>query len=133
MKKFLALVLVICALSTVLVSCGYEMDDFVENLSDSHKIQYLDYEDIEDYADIFDVNADNYGIKSAIEAKSTSSGKYALIFECDGDDEAESLVYDLDDAVDMLNDYYSFTVTAVAEDNFVLIGASTVIDAALAD
>lgn len=132
MKKIISILALVCIMTLCLVSCGKSLESYEKNLGDNYRITYLDDYEIDELADDFDVNADDYGIKGIMKAKSTSTGSYyAYIIECGSSNKAANLVDDLAYYVNLMDYYYSFDVDAVTDSNFVLVGATSVINRAL--
>ena len=130
MKKFISLVLLTLTLAITLTSCS-SMKSYEKNLGDDYKVDIHDEDEIEELAETFDLDADDYGISAIMEAEDRDKGYYAYIIQCKSNKMAEELVDDLDDIVKEMNKYYSFDVDAVADGKFVLVGNEDVIDDAL--
>ena len=130
MKKIIALLLLTLTLTISLASCS-SMKSYEKNLGDDYKVDIYDEDEIEELAETFDIDADDYGISSIMEAEDKDNGYYAYIIQCKSSKEAEQLVDDLDDIVKTMDKYYSFDVDAVADGKFVLVGNEDVIDNAL--
>ena len=130
MKQFISLMLLLCTLTLCLASCA-SLKSYEKNLGDDYKLNTYDEDEIEDLAEEFDIDADDYGISAIVEAKDKDKGYYAYIIQCKSSKKAEELVDDLDDIVKLMNKYYSFEVDAVADGKFVLVGNEDVIDDAL--
>ena len=130
MKKIIALLLLTLTLTISLASCS-SMESYEKNLGDDYKVDIYDEDEIEELAETFDIDADDYGISSIMEAKDKKKGYHAYIIQCKSSKEAEELVDDLDDIVKAMDKYYSLDVDAVADGKFVLVGNEDVIDDAL--
>ena len=131
MKKIIVLLLLTLTLTIRLASCS-SMKSYEKNLGDDYKVDIYDEDEIEELAEIFDIDADDYGISSIMEAEDRDKGYYAYIIQCKSNKMAEELVDDLDDIVKAMNKYYSYIdVDAVADGKFVLVGNEDVIDDAL--
>ena len=130
MKKIISLMLLLCTLTLCLASCA-SLKSYEKNLGDDYKLNTYDEDEIEDLAEEFDIDADDYGISAIVEAKDKDKVYYAYIIQCKSSKKAEELVDDLDDIVKLMNKYYSFEVDAVADGKFVLVGNEDVIDDAL--
>ena len=130
MKKFISLILLTLTLAITLTSCS-SMKSYEKNLGDDYKVDIYDEDEIEELAETFDIDTDDYGISAVMEAEDRDKGYYAYIIQCKSNKMAEELVDDLDDIVKAMNKYYSFDVDAVADGKFVLVGNEDVIDDAL--
>ena len=130
MKKFRSLILLTLTLAITLTSCS-SMKSYEKNLGDDYKVDIYDEDEIEELAETFDIDTDDYGISAVMEAEDRDKGYYAYIIQCKSNKMAEELVDDLDDIVKAMNKYYSFDVDAVADGKFVLVGNEDVIDDAL--
>ena len=130
MKKIICLILLTLTLAITLTSCS-SMKSYERNLGDGYKVEMYDEDEIEELAETFDIDADDYGISSIMEAEDRDKGYYAYIIKCKSKKMAEELVDDLDDIVKAMNNYYSLDVDAVADGKFVLVGNEVVIDDAL--
>ena len=130
MKKIIALLLLTLTLTISLASCS-SMKSYEKNLGDDYKVDVYDEDEIEELVETFDIDADDYGISSIMEAEDKDNGYYAYIIQCKSSKKAEELVDDLDDIVKTMDKYYSFDVDAVADGKFVLVGNEDVIDDAL--
>ena len=130
MKKTLALLIVIITLTFVFASCA-SLDSYKENLGADYKTDLYDYDEIEELADDFDIDKEVYEISAVMYAKDRSHGYYAYFIECGSGNQAEALVSELQDVVKLMNKYYSFTVEAIADSKYVLVGHSDVIRVAL--
>ena len=132
MKKLTLLTITLLVLSLALIACSGGMNTYEKNLGEDYKIKHLDKDDIEDLADAFDIDSDDYAIKNAMRATHEDNGTYIIVFECSSESKAKELLNDLDYVVDMLDDYYSsIEIDAVRDDTFVFIGCEDVIDDAL--
>ena len=132
MKKIVKLLSLVCIVTLCLVSCA-SFNSYERHLKDDYKVKFLDEDDIEDLAENFDVDLDDYGISKVMEVTDKDKGYYAYIIKCKSGKKAEELADDLDDVVKVMNAYYSFDVDAVVDGKFVLIGNEDVIDDALDD
>lgn len=130
MKKFISLILLTLTLAITLTSCS-SMKSYEKNLGDDYKVDIYDEDEIEELAETFDIDTDDYGISAVMEAEDRDKGYYAYIIQCKSNKMAKELVDDLDDIVKAMNKYYSFDVDAVADGKFVLVGNEDVIDDAL--
>ena len=130
MKKIISLMLLLCTLTLCLAACA-SLKSYEKNLGDDYKLNTYDEDEIEDLAEGFSIDADDYGISAIVQAKDKDKGYYAYIIQCKSSKKAEELVADLDDIVKLMNKYYSFDVDAVADGKFVLVGNEDVIDDAL--
>ena len=130
MKKIISSMLLLCTLMLCLASCA-SLKSYEKNLGDDYKLNDYDEDEIEDLAEKFDIDANDYGISAIVEAKDKDNGYYAYIIQCKSSKKAEELVEDLDDIVKLMNKYYSFDVDAVVDGKFVLVGNEDVIDDAL--
>ncbi len=128
MKKFIALLLLTLTLTISLASCT-SMESYEKNLGDDYKVDIYDEDEIEALAEIFGIDADDYGISSIMEAKDKYNGYY--IFQCKSSKEAKQLVDYLDVIVKTPDKYSGFDVDAVADGKFVLVGNEDFIDDAL--
>ena len=130
MKKIISSMLLLCTLMLCLASCA-SLKSYEKNLGDDYKLNNYDEDEIEDLAEDFDIDANDYGISAIVEAKDKDNKYYAYIIQCKSSKKAEELVEDLDDIVKLMDKYYSFDVDAVADGKFVLVGNEDVIDDAL--
>ena len=130
MKKTIALLIIIITLTFVFASCA-SLDSYKDNLGEDYKTELYDKDEIEDLADRFDIDEEDYEISAVMYAKDRDKGYYAYFIECGSSVEAAELVKELEDVVDLMDSVYSFDVKAVADSNFVLIGNADVISAAL--
>ena len=130
MKKIIAFLLLTCTLTFCLASCS-SLKSYENNLGDDYKIDHYDEDEIEELAEEFDIDADDYGIIAIIEAKDKDKGYYAYIIQCESSKKAEELVDDLEDIVKLMDQYSSYDIDAVADGKFVLVGNEDVIDDAL--
>lgn len=132
MKKIIGFLLLLCTLTLCLASCGTAtLKSYEKNLGKNYKITAYDKDDIEDLAEKYSLDADDYGISAIIEAEHKNSGHDVIIIQCKSSKKAEELVYDLDLIVMLINLSPSFKVDAVADGKFVLVGSEDVIDDAL--
>ena len=104
MKKFISLVLLTLTLAITLTSCS-SMKSYEKNLGDDYKVDIHDEDEIEELAETFDLDADDYGISAIMEAEDRDKGYYAYIIQCKSNKMAEELVDDLDDIVKEMNKY----------------------------
>ena len=130
MKKIISLLLLVCTLAICLTSCA-SLKSYKKNLGKDYKTDTYDLDEIEELAEEFGIDADDYGISAIMEAKDKDKGYYAYIIQCKSSKKAEDLVDDLEDIVKLMDKYYSFDVDAVADGKFVLVGNKDVIDDAL--
>ena len=100
-------------------------------LGEDYKVSMYDEDEIEELAEEFGIDADDYGISKVMIAKDKDNGYYAYIIKCKSSKKAKELVDDLDYVVEIMNAYYSFDVDAVADGKYVLVGNEDVIDDAL--
>lgn len=131
MKKVLALLLTLC-LCVTLSACA-TMETFESNLGDKYSKTILDDDDLEDYADLLDIEVDDYSIKSAIEAKHKTKYTSVVIIQCANNTKAKKLANDAEDIIGMLENTFSsaYSFDIVVKSSFVLFGESTAIDDAL--
>ena len=130
MKKTICLLALFCAMAMLLAACT-SLATYEENLGKDYKVRMFDVKEIDELAEEFDLDADDYGISSIMEAKDKEKGYYAYIIKCESRKMAEELVDDLDDVVELMEQYSYFDVDAVADGSFVLVGNEDVIDDAL--
>lgn len=132
MKKILAMLLLLC-LCLSLTACGVSMDKFEDNLSDDYDIESIDDDDLEEYAELLDLDMDDYEIEDAIEATHEKTGKGVMIIECGSKKAAEELGDDAEGMVKLLKAYYGsgYSFDLVVEGKFVLIGEEDAIEDAL--
>lgn len=130
MKKLIAMLLMLC-LGIGLCACA-SMDNFEDNLEGKYAITLLDDDDLEDYADLLDLDVDDYNIKSAIEATHKKKYTSVVIIECGSSAKASKLAEDAEDIVDILEAYYrGYTFDCTKKGRFVLFGEVDAIDDAL--
>lgn len=130
MKKFIGFVLITLILMATLTSC-VPMKLYEVKLGEDYKVSMYDEDEIEELAEEFGIDADDYGISKVMIAKDKDNGYYAYIIKCKSSKKAKELVDDLDYVVEIMNAYYSFDVDAVADGKYVLVGNEDVIDDAL--
>ena len=127
MKKIIALLLLICTFALCLVSCA-SMDKYEDNLGKDYDVENLKKDEIEDLADAFDLDIDDYDIEDALMAESEKGDDGLYIFECKSSSKAKKLEEDMKDAMDELNeDEWDI----VRKGKFVLIGTEDGIEDAL--
>ena len=131
MKKLIVMLLALC-ICLGLCACA-SMDKFEENLGSKYKIEKLDDDDLEDYAELLDLDVDDYNVIDAMEATHKKSGIGVMILECGSASDAEELAEDGEVMVELLESYYSskYSFDSVAEGRFVLIGEEDAIEDAL--
>ena len=132
MKKFVAILLVAC-LALSLCACA-SVDKFKERLSAaSYIIQTNVAKDMEEAAEDYDCNIDDYEIQSAFCATHQFKGTSVYVVECGSRACAKDLCDDLQplvvDLIDEYDGYYSFTATTKGK--IVLIGEVTAVNDAL--
>ena len=71
MKKIIALLLLICTFALCLVSCA-SMDKYEDNLDKNYDVEKIKKSEIDDLAEMLDLDMDDYDIDSAIKASSIS-------------------------------------------------------------
>lgn len=133
MKKIFALILVLC-LCAGLCAC-VSMDKFEDNLGSSYKRTTLSDDDLEDYAELLDIDVDDYDVKSAIQATHSKKKTTVVIIECGSQSKAKKLANDAEDIVDYLERAYgsSYSFGIETKGRFVLFGEKTAIDDALGE
>ena len=129
-KRILATMVLVIMLALSLTSCA-SLDSYKRNLGDDYETELLSTKEIEELADELDIDADDYGIVDIMSAEEKDSGYYAYFIECGSASEAEDLAKDLEDYVEILDDYYSFKIKAEVDGKFVLVGNASAIDKAL--
>jgi len=127
MKKIIALLLLICTFALCLVSCA-SLDKYEDNLGKDYDVENLKKDEIEDLADAFDLDIDDYDIEDALMAESEKGDDGLYIFECKSSSKAKKLEKDMKDAMDELNED---EWDVVRKGKFVLIGTEDGIDDAL--
>lgn len=133
MKKIVAFLLAVC-LCVGLCACA-SMDSFKDNLGDNYKKTILDEDDLEGYAELLGLDADDYKIKSALEATHKKKGTGVVIIECGSAELAEELADDAEDMVEYLTKSYgsAYTFGHAIKGRFVLFGEENAIDDALGE
>ena len=129
MKKIISFLLIICTLALCFTSCA-SLKSYEKNLGKGYKTSELDEDEIEDLADTFDIDMDDYGVKAVIEAKDKKDGYSAYIIQCKSSKAAKELVDDLDDTLELMESL-SIEVDAVADGKYVIVGYEDVVDDAL--
>ena len=131
MKKVLALLLTLC-LCVTLSACT-TMETFESNLGDEYSKTIMDDNDLEVYADLLDLEVDDYSIKSAIEAEHKTKYISVVIIQCANNSKARKLANDAEDIIDMLENTFgsSYSFDLVVKNSFVLVGETNAIGDAL--
>lgn len=129
-KRILATMVLVIMLALSLTSCA-SLDSYKRNLGDDYETELLTPGEIDDLADSFDVDADDYGIADIMHAEEKDGGYYAYFIECGSGSDAEDLAKDIEDTVEIMDRFYSFKVKAEVDGKFVLVGNASVIDKAL--
>ena len=130
MKKFISLILLICTLSMCLASCA-SLKSFDRHLGRDYRTHTFDDDEIEDLAESFDIDVDDFGVKVVVQAKDRDKGYYAYIIKCKSRRKAKELASQLEDVADLLEKNYYYDVDVVAKGKYVLIGHEDVVDDAL--
>lgn len=131
MKKIVAFLLVVC-LCIGLCACA-SMDTFKDNLGSDYRKTELDDDDLEAYEEMLDIDADDYDVKSAIQAVHKKKGTTVVIIECGSNAKANELSDDAEDIIDFLKKSYSssYSFGISVEGRFVLLGEESAIEDAL--
>ena len=140
MKKILIALLVVCLSVVCLASCA-SMDSYIENLGDDYEFDILDRDEIEYLAKIYGIDEDDYYFVEVVEAyyegdeDESDDDRFAYIFEFEDDAEAERFLNEVkaSEMFEYIVEIYEddFKVEAVADENYVLVGAASVINVAL--
>ena len=134
MKRIFSLAIVVCMSIFCLASCA-SMENFKKNLEKDYDIiETADYADIDDLADeMYLEDIDDYDVKKVMFATHEDNGRMIYIIECGSNAKADKLLKDMDDAIEEIDNYYSFKVDAVVKGSFVLAGAKSAIEDALGE
>lgn len=136
MKRITNLLLLLCLVVFCLASCT-SLNSYEDNLGKDYKVKIYEIEDdedeIEDIAEDFDLDYEDYGIKAIIYAKDKDNSNPAYIIKCGSKKEAKELKSDLKDYI---NDEFRYDddfdeIDVVIDGKFVLVGYEDVIDDAL--
>ena len=133
MKKVLVFLLVL-AMCLGLCSC-MSMDDIEDNLGSSYKKESIDEDDLEEYAELLNIDVEDYEVESAMMATHKKKGTGVMIIECGSASLAEELSEDGDGMLDILEYTYGskYTFKIEVEGNFVLFGEKSAIKDALGE
>ena len=129
-KRILATMVLVIMLALSLTSCA-SLESYKRNLGDDYDTELLSTKEIEELADTFDIDADDYGIVDIMRAEEEDGGYYAYFVECGSASEAEELAEDLEYYIEILDGYYSFKIKAEVDGKFVLAGNASVVNKAL--
>ena len=140
MKKIFIALLVVCLSVVCLASCA-SMNSYIENLGDDYEFDILDSDDIEMLARSYGIDEDDYYFVEVVVAyyvgdeDEGDDDRYAYIFEFDDDAEAEKFAAEVKEfeMFEYAAEYYDFDIDAIVDENFVLVGAVSVINEALGD
>ena len=136
MKRVTNLLLLLCLVVLCLASCT-SLNSYEDNLGKDYKVKIYEIEDdedeIEDIAEDFDLDYEDYGIKAIIYAKDKDNSNSAYIIKCGSKEEAKDLKSDLKDYI---HDEFRYDddfdeIDVVIDGKFVLVGYEDVIDDAL--
>ena len=136
MKRITNLLLLLCLLVLCLASCT-SLNSYEDNLGKDYKVKIYEIEDdedeIEEIAEAFDLDYEDYGIKAIIYAKDKDNSAAAHIIKCGSKKEAKELKSYLKDYI---NDEFRYDddfdeIDVVIDGKFVLVGYEDVIDDAL--
>ena len=129
MKKIIALLLLICTFALCLVSCA-SMDKYEDNLDKNYDVEKIKKSEIDDLAEMLDLDMDDYDIEEALMAESKKGDDGVYIFECKSSSKAKKLAKDVEDALDEVKSYIS-DMEVTKKGKFVLIGTEDGIEDAL--
>ena len=129
-KRILATMVLVIMLALSLTSCA-SLDSYKRNLGDDYETELLSTKEIEELADTFDIDADDYGIVDIMRAEDEDKGYYAYFVQCGSASEAKELAEDLEYYIEILDGYYSFKIKAEVDGKFVLAGNASVVNKAL--
>ncbi len=132
MKKILVLSAIL-ALAVSFSACR-SMDYYEENLEDNgYDIDNLSNSELEEFADLFDLDPDDYKAKDSFLATHENTGVSVFVVECGSVKYAKELVEDADDIMVFLEESYSaqYSFDIINKGRFVFIGEEGAIDDAL--
>ena len=138
MKKIISLILIaatLLLLCVTLASCA-SLESYKDTLKEEgYKVKiYDDEDDIEDWADAYDVDADDYDVKQILDATHKKKGYWLVIVECGSSSKAEDLLDDLDDVIEYGEESFElmgWDFVAETNGNFVFFGEERAVEAAL--
>ena len=131
MKKVLSILVLAMVLVLMLTGCA-SFDRYEKNLGKYYTVyHYEDADEIEDLADSFYVDADEYDISAVMEVEDDYYGYYAYIIECGSHIKANRLARELEDVAEMMGEYYDVDVVSDVDGKYVLVGNKEVVEDAL--
>ena len=123
MKKFFltSLCLLLVMLSFTSCAAFKTLKTYEKNLGSNYDIEQLDKDDIEDLADVLDLDADDYKLKKGFEASHETKSQYVFVLQCASTKGAKDLAEDLS----------GNSLKVTREGRFVLIGNKDAVNKAL--